>query len=602
MPQASSALSIAAQPLPPLSGLSPVVPTLALVTITQMELTRLRQGNNFWQAQHKRAVEREAVLKTEIALIEARTCQQEAVLKERIELLEAQIRDLRHRHFGKKSEAGCTPTEKQSQLAPVTKRSRGQQPGSRGHGRTERPDLPVVTESHELHDLCCDHCGLQYKSLKGDEESQVVEISVNAYVRHIQRKRYIKSCSCPSTPDSPKIIVAPPPPKVIPKNGHGTSIWAYILVHKFLYGLPLNRILHALANYGSPLAAGTMTDGLKKISEYFTPLQEAFYNHQMTELWFNNDESRWKVYALVEGKLGYLWYLWVTRSPHVIHFTLAPTRSAQVPLAHFSQLLAHKVIVVCDRYSAYKMLARLNSAIILAFCWVHVRRDFINLGLKYPPLEEWGLEWVVEIGKLYQINKQRLAHWQEKLPLEQQSELFHQVQARLEHHVEQMKERCAQLLLKDQVVRTTVVLPPTKKGKKKAPAPMPGELHEAQRKLLVSLQKHWPGLIVFVTHPQAPMDNNRGEQAIRGPVVGRKNFYGSGSTWSAELAAKMYTQLLTVVQWGLNPDHWMQEYLTACARQGGAAPTDLTPFLPWAMSEERRRFLSKPPPGRQDST
>ncbi len=595
MPQAFSELSIASQPSPPMSGPSPVVPTLALVTITQMELTRLKQGHNFWQAQHQRSVEREAVLKKEMALLEARACQQEALHKKKIEQLEAQLRDLRHRHFGKKSEAGCTPTEKQPRPEPVTKRSRGQQPGSRGHGRTQRPDLPVVEEQHELHDLCCDRCGLHYNPLKGDEESRVVEITVNAYVRHIQRKRYIKSCSCPSTPDMPKIIVAPLPPKVIPKSGYGTSIWVYILIHKFLYGQPLNRILRSLTNYGSPIAAGTMTAGLEKLSAYFTPLQEAFYNHQMTELWFNNDESRWKVFSLVEGKIGHLWYLWVTRSPHVIHFTIAPTRSAQVPLAHFSQLLARKVIVVCDRYSAYKMLARVNSAIILAFCWVHVRRDFINLGRSYPPLDEWGLEWVAEIGKLYQINKQRMAHWQEQLPLAQQSELFHQMQARLEHHLEQMKERCAQLLLVDQCARTTVVLPP-KKGRKKAPAPVPGALHEAQRKLLVSLQKHWPGLIVFVTHPQVPMDNNRGEMAIRGPVVGRKNFYGSGSIWSAELAAKMYTQLQTVVQWGLNPEHWAQDYLTACARNGGAAPTDLTPFLPWAMSEERRQFLSKPAP------
>ena len=98
------------------------------------------------------------------------------------------------------------------------------------------------------------------------------------------------------------------------------------------------------------------------------------------------------------------------------------------------------------------------------------------------------------------------------------------------------------------------------------------------------------------------MDNNGGEQSIRGPVVGRKNFYGSGSLESAELTAKMYTQLQTVEQWGLNPDHWMQEYLEACAAAGGTAPADLTPFLPWEMSEERRQYLAKPPPVRMDST
>jgi transposase len=96
------------------------------------------------------------------------------------------------------------------------------------------------------------------------------------------------------------------------------------------------------------------------------------------------------------------------------------------------------------------------------------------------------------------------------------------------------------------------------------------------------------------------MDNNSGEQAIRGPVVGRKNFYGSCSEWSAELTAMMYTQLLTIEQWGLNTHHWLQEYLEACAIQG-EAPADLAPFLPWNMTEERRQHLSKPPPALLDS-
>lgn len=597
-----SPMLLTSQPLPHMSGTSPVVPTLKLVTITQKELTELKRGNHFWKAQHQRAVERLALVEKEKTLNEAQAHEREALLKGKIEWLEAQNRDLRHRHFGKKSESGCNPTEKQSKQEQVAKRPRGQQLGSRGHGRTQRPDLPVVEEQHELHGKCCSLCGLQYNPLMGDEESEIVEVAVNAYVRKINRNRYIKSCSCPSTPDSPKIIVAPPPPKVIPKSSYGISIWVYILVNKFLYGQPLYRTLRELSNYGLPIAAGTLTDGLQKISALFTPLQEAFYAHQMTELWFNNDESRWKVYTIVEGKIGYLWYLWVTRSPHVVHFTIASTRSAAVPIAHFSQLLANKVIVVCDRYSAYKKLARLNPAIILAFCWVHVRRDFINLGLGFPSLGEWGLEWVAEIGKLYQINKQRLAHWQEDFPLDQQSELFQKVQTRLEKQIEQIKDRVAQLLMVDLAARTTVKLPPNLKIKEKASTPVPGELHEAQRKLLISLQNHWHGLIVFVTHPQVPMDNNGGELAIRGPVVGRKNFYGSGSLWSAEFTAKMYTQLLTIESWGLNPHHWLQEYLTACAQMGGIAPTDLTNFLPWAMSEERRQHLSKPPPVFQNST
>jgi transposase len=120
--------------------------------------------------------------------------------------------------------------------------------------------------------------------------------------------------------------------------------------------------------------------------------------------------------------------------------------------------------------------------------------------------------------------------------------------------------------------------------------------------VLISLQNHWQGLTVFVTHPEVPMDNNNAERAIRNPVTGRKNYYGSGSIWSAELAAMMFSQLQTIELWQLNPRHWLQEYLTACAQQGGTAPADLSLFLPWRMSEDRRQQLAKPPPRSQNTS
>jgi transposase len=98
------------------------------------------------------------------------------------------------------------------------------------------------------------------------------------------------------------------------------------------------------------------------------------------------------------------------------------------------------------------------------------------------------------------------------------------------------------------------------------------------------------------------MDNNRAEQAIRNPVIGRKNYYGSGSIWSAELAATMFSLFQTIELWQLNPRHWLQEYLNTCARLGGDTPADLTPFLPWRMGEERRRQLAKPAPIHSNSS
>lgn len=55
--------------------------------------------------------------------------------------------------------------------------------------------------------------------------------------------------------------------------------------------------------------------------------------------------------------------------------------------------------------------------------------------------------------------------------------------------------------------------------------------HRAVRKVLQSMKNHWAGLTVFVEQPWLALDNNAAERAIRPAVVGRKNFYGSGSQW-----------------------------------------------------------------------
>jgi transposase len=591
---------------PPSDGLPALIPVLKLVSITQRDLTQLKLAANYWKALHQRSCAREAILKKTIEQNEAHASERETHLKNEIELKEAQIRDLRHRLFAKKSES-IDKTIKQQPWQAI-KRPRGQQRGSRGHGRTQRPDLPVIEEHRELQDAHCIHCGLQYSAFPGAEDSEIVEIEVKAYRRKVFRKRYMKSCSCLSVKDSPQIIVVPPAPKIIPKSPYGISIWVHILLAKFLYAQPLHRTLRELSGLGLSMAPGSMTGGLRKIAALFIPLQAALYEHQMSESRFHNDESRWEVYAELDGKVGHRWYLWVTKSAEVVHYQIASTRSAAVPLAHYSRLAQDKVIVVCDRFSSYKKLARLNAAITLAYCWAHVRRDFLDLALKFPALEKWALAWVDEIATSYHLNHQRLAHWNGNLPLTQQSVLFDHAQKLLTDQMQLMNDRSMQLLLADQSAAnssgTAVKQSSARKGADEIDASTlePGQLHEAQRNVLISLQNHWQGLIIFLTHPEVSMDNNSAERAIRNPVIGRKNYYGSGSIWSAELAAMMFSQLQTIELWQLNPRHWLQEYLTACAELGGTAPTDLTPFLPWSMSEGRRRQLAKPPPGSQNTS
>ena len=84
------------------------------------------------------------------------------------------------------------------------------------------------------------------------------------------------------------------------------------------------------------------------------------------------------------------------------------------------------------------------------------------------------------------------------------------------------------------------------------------------------------------------MDNNAAERSLRGPVVGRKGFFGSGSVKSARLAAALFSILHTLQLHRIDPHKWLSSYLQACAQAGNRPPPQLERFLPWGMDPARR--------------
>ena len=72
-----------------------------------------------------------------------------------------------------------------------------------------------------------------------------------------------------------------------------------------------------------------------------------------------------------------------------------------------------------------------------------------------------------------------------------------------------------------------------------------------------------PGLVAFLEDPLVPLDNNHGERALRGMVVGRKNHYGSRSQRGTEVAALFYTLFESAKLSGVEP----MAYVTAAARR-----------------------------------
>ncbi len=81
--------------------------------------------------------------------------------------------------------------------------------------------------------------------------------------------------------------------------------------------------------------------------------------------------------------------------------------------------------------------------------------------------------------------------------------------------------------------------PRCRDGNLLCPAQLPGAPHALAANGLI-------GINSFVGRPEVAMDNNTAERILRNPVVGRKNYYGSGSVWSAHLAAMLFSVIQTV--------------------------------------------------------
>ncbi len=150
----------------------------------------------------------------------------------------------------------------------------------------------------------------------------------------------------------------------------------------------------------------------------FEPLAEAILAHQNTAALRHADETSWRVRAWREkGRSSRAW-LWTSVSPDAVYYHIDPSRSAEVAMKLFGSTQGI-VVLVCDRFSAYRKLARkLAGKVILQWCWAHQRRSFIDGAAGRVRLRRWCQRWIERIAEIYRLNEARLEHYDPAHPLE----------------------------------------------------------------------------------------------------------------------------------------------------------------------------------------
>ena len=528
-------------------------------------------GVEYWRVEAQRLSVENAGLVAQNAALVARVGE----LEGQVAALTERVATLARLAFGTSSEkAAAKPAPGEDVVTgerPAGRRGRGQQPGSRGHGRRDYSDLETVEEVHDVPEgeRVCPDCGAAYVPF-GEERCEQIDWRVRI-VRIVHRRpTYRRTCRCPVR----GVLVAPPPPKAIGRGRFTTGFLARLLMEKFVLGRPVHRIVAALGADGLAVAEGTLAGVFAALSDLLGPLAAAIEARNAASAHLHVDETSWSVFEAVQGKDGHRWWCWVFVGPDTTVFRIARSRSLavlaeQLGIDTTADALpeGRALLLSSDFYAVYQALGSLDGVDNL-WCWAHIRRYFIRAGDAHPQLRGWTAAWLERIGALYGA---------------------HTAMAAAEPGGSAHRYAAAQFSAALNGID----------AQRKAQASRPG-LHPAAAKVLATLDREWEGLARHKEFPQLALDNNGAERALRGPVVGRKNYYGSGSVVSAELASRAWTITATAERAGINPLSYLCAYLHACAQAGGKAPQGqaLTRFLPWAL-EQADLAAWRPPGGRR---
>jgi transposase len=486
--------------------------------------------------QHNRALTKklaEVLRELEKARAEIATLQGGSADKQlRLEALEQQLAKLTKEVFGQSSEKGSiepAAADESAEGAATTDDASKDKDKDKdkkkrpGHGPTKQATLPRVDVDHALDDVdrICPTCGGALEEMAGqyEEHDEIDVIPLRFVIKHHRRKKY--TCRCGGC-----IETALGPDKLCPGGRYSVNFAIHVAIAKYCDHLPLERQVRMMARDGLVVTSQTLWDQIERLAWVVGSVMPRLLAYVLGHAVVGADETTWELMGAKAGQ-GKSWYVWVLCTSDAVYYAIRGGRGAATP----KELLARFVgVLMCDGYEAYVSLAKAYPRVVLAHCWVHVRREFRDIAKSFPKA---CTEILDLIGALYEIEG--------RCPAGPSGDALRRQLRTTESRA--IVERIEAWFWKT------------------APTCLPESgLHKAMGYLV----HMWKGLVLFLDDPAIPLDNNGTERAVRGPVVGRKNHYGSRSLRGTEVAATFYSLVESAKLCGLEP----RFYLRVAVRAG----------------------------------
>lgn len=477
---------------------------------TEKDIELLRQAAILLERENKRLTAKVVELTKQLLTAQGKD---KAELQMRLALLEQQLAAQNRRLYGESSERRAGDKDEAAGDKPKKPQ--------KGHGPTAQPKLPEVEVVHDLDepDKVCPCCGGELKEWTGQfEESEEVDVVERHFVlrKHKQKKYRCECGGCVET--------APGPDKLFAGARYSPEVAIEIAILKYVDHIPLERQVRIFGREGLDVTSQTLWDYIERVARLIEPAYESLRTYILVQPVIGADETRWRVMG--KGYESKSWHVWAASAANAIYFLIEDSRSKE---AAEELLSGYRGIVVCDGYGVYEALASAQPGLVLVHCWAHVRRKFIDIETAFP---EETQEIVGLIRELYQVEDQCRAGPEGD-----------DDRRRLRH--EQSRPIIERIV--EWVYKTY-------------PNTLPeGGLAKAIR----YMGGMWTGLVRFLEDPRIPLDNNQTERGLRGPVVGRKNHYGSRSRRGTEVAALFYSLFETAKLVGMEPKEYLRLALHA---------------------------------------
>lgn len=322
------------------------------------------------------------------------------------------------------------------------------------------------------------------------------------------------------------MIAAPMPEPLLERCLAGNSLLAYLAASRFADHLPYYREEDIIRRSGLSLPRSTQWRWMRKLGQSLSPLVEFMHARLLTCDVLGIDETPCPLLdpTRPHTRKAYLYAQYGDASQPYVGYYFADHKTRE----NIERMLTgFQGVLQSDAYICYELITAASlDQIQPAACWAHGRRKFEPL---LVPGKKTHARWIlIEIQKLYDIEDRA-----RDLSNEDRQQL-RQIESR------PIVQRIHQWLLE-------------REARERPRSPL--------RKGVNYFLKRWTAFTRFLDHGAIPIDNNRTEAAIKGPVMGKKGWLFLGNASGGETAAIMYTIVMTCKRHRVDPYAYLCDVL-----------------------------------------